>query len=104
MPEVKEEPKKAQTKPPNQNGRRTKKNYNEEDYEDSSFDDPPSPEVKKERSRKNKIRKIKNDDLSDSFKVTERRKSSKLNDTKNITKNFSKAIISYIVQNKDIGM
>jgi hypothetical protein len=34
----------------------------------------------------------------------ERRKSSKLNDTKNITKNFSKAIISYIVQNKDIGI
>ncbi|CAD8082191.1 unnamed protein product [Paramecium sonneborni] len=39
-----------------------------------------------------------------SFQIKKKKKISKVNDTKNITKNFSKAIISYITQNKDIGL
>ncbi|CAD8093356.1 unnamed protein product [Paramecium sonneborni] len=39
-----------------------------------------------------------------SFSIKKKKKISKVNDTKNITKNFSKAIISYITQNKDIGL
>lgn len=46
--------------------------------------------------------KRKSSDIS--FSIRKRKKSVKINDTKNITKNFSKAIISYIVQNKDIGV
>ncbi|CAD8089415.1 unnamed protein product [Paramecium sonneborni] len=38
------------------------------------------------------------------FKLKSKIKKGKVNDTKNITKNFSKAIISYIIQNKDIGL
>ncbi|CAD8088591.1 unnamed protein product [Paramecium primaurelia] len=39
-----------------------------------------------------------------SFLVKKSKKINKVNYTKNITKNFSKAIISYITQNKDIGL
>ncbi|CAD8163022.1 unnamed protein product [Paramecium octaurelia] len=39
-----------------------------------------------------------------SFSIRKSKKINKVNDTKNITKNFSKAIISYITQNKDIGL
>lgn len=39
-----------------------------------------------------------------SFRIKKKKKGSKVNDTKNITKNFSKAIISYIMQSKEIGL
>lgn len=52
-----------------------------------------------------KIKKNNQNDVSDkSRKVRRKKKGSKVNDTKNITKNFSKAIISYIIQNKNIGL
>ncbi|CAK86735.1 unnamed protein product (macronuclear) [Paramecium tetraurelia] len=39
---------------------------------------------------------------SDSYKISRKKKGSKVNDTKNITKNFSKAIISYILNNEEL--
>ncbi|CAD8071826.1 unnamed protein product [Paramecium primaurelia] len=39
---------------------------------------------------------------SDSYKINRKKKGSKVNDTKNITKNFSKAIISYILNNEEL--
>ncbi|CAD8101067.1 unnamed protein product [Paramecium sonneborni] len=39
---------------------------------------------------------------SDSYKVQRKQKGPKVNDTKNITKNFSKAIISYILNNEEL--
>ncbi|CAD8099826.1 unnamed protein product [Paramecium sonneborni] len=39
---------------------------------------------------------------SDSYKIIRKKKGSKVNDTKNITKNFSKAIISYILNNEEM--
>lgn len=41
-------------------------------------------------------------DSSESFKIIRKKKEKKINDTKNITKNFSKAIISYIMNNPDL--
>ncbi|CAD8111184.1 unnamed protein product [Paramecium sonneborni] len=39
---------------------------------------------------------------SESYKIGRKKKGSKVNDTKNITKNFSKAIISYILNNEQM--
>lgn len=46
-------------------------------------------------------RRSKMDDSSESYKVSRKKKTSKVNDTKNITKNYSKAIISYIISNPE---
>ena len=47
-------------------------------------------------------KKLLSNDSSESFKVIRKKKEKKINDTKNITKNFSKAIISYIINNPDL--
>jgi hypothetical protein len=47
------------------------------------------------RNRKRCVTK----ESSDSYRVIKKKKGPKVNDTKNITKNFSKAIISYILNN-----
>lgn len=41
-------------------------------------------------------------DSSESFRISRKKKTSKVNDTKNITKNYSKAIISYIFNNPEL--
>ncbi|CAD8071643.1 unnamed protein product [Paramecium sonneborni] len=59
--------------------------------------------IELKRKNKNKItskrRKKHTSDSSESFRITKKKKISKVNDTKNITKNYSKAIISYISNN-----
>ncbi|CAK93184.1 unnamed protein product (macronuclear) [Paramecium tetraurelia] len=52
----------------------------------------------------NQAEKDSKDQKNSYFKLKSKIKKGKVNDTKNITKNFSKAIISYIIQNKDIGL
>lgn len=60
-------------------------------------------EYKPKRSTKKKPRRHTGYqcDSSESYRVSRKKKSHKINDTKNITKNYSKAIISYIINNKD---
>ncbi|CAK79367.1 unnamed protein product (macronuclear) [Paramecium tetraurelia] len=65
--------------------------------EESSWNELPQPHKMKKHSKK-----LMSIDSSESFKVIRKKKEKKINDTKNITKNFSKAIISYIMNNPDL--
>ncbi|CAD8055500.1 unnamed protein product [Paramecium primaurelia] len=56
---------------------------------------------KKKQQIKNKRQKH-TSDSSESFRICRKKKISKVNDTKNITKNYSKAIISYIFNNPQV--
>ncbi|CAK87356.1 unnamed protein product (macronuclear) [Paramecium tetraurelia] len=67
-------------------------------------DDQSKPkETRNEQKLAKRIRKrIPVEESSDSFRVNRKKKGPKVNDTKNITKNFSKAIISYIINEKEL--
>ncbi|CAD8065407.1 unnamed protein product [Paramecium primaurelia] len=65
--------------------------------EESSWNELPQPQKMKKHQNKNL-----SIDSSESFKIIRKKKEKKINDTKNITKNFSKAIISYIMNNPDL--
>ncbi|CAK74652.1 unnamed protein product (macronuclear) [Paramecium tetraurelia] len=65
--------------------------------EESSWNELPQPsKMKKYYNKHSHV------DSSESFKIIRKKKEKKINDTKNITKNFSKAIISYIMNNPDL--
>ncbi|CAD8161193.1 unnamed protein product [Paramecium octaurelia] len=65
--------------------------------EESSWNELPQPsKMKKYYNKHSQV------DSSESFKIIRKKKEKKINDTKNITKNFSKAIISYIMNNPDL--
>ncbi|CAD8084145.1 unnamed protein product [Paramecium primaurelia] len=60
-------------------------------------------EVRNEQKLAKRIRKrIPVQESLDSFRINRKKKGPKVNDTKNITKNFSKAIISYILNEKEL--
>ncbi|CAK89735.1 unnamed protein product (macronuclear) [Paramecium tetraurelia] len=60
-------------------------------------------QTKNEQNLTKRIRKrIPVEESSDSYKVHRKKKGPKVNDTKNITKNFSKAIISYILNDEQL--
>lgn len=62
-------------------------------------------QLKEEKSKNNVKRTRKRcitKESSDSYRVARKKKGPKVNDTKNITKNFSKAIISYILSNDSL--
>ncbi|CAD8181326.1 unnamed protein product [Paramecium pentaurelia] len=60
-------------------------------------------ELKNEQKLAKRIRKrVPVQESSDSYRVHRRKKGPKVNDTKNITKNFSKAIISYILNDEKL--
>ncbi|CAD8075196.1 unnamed protein product [Paramecium sonneborni] len=65
--------------------------------EESSWNELPQP-----HSIKKYNKKYQSNDSSESFKIIKKKKEKKINDTKNITKNYSKAIISYIINNPDL--
>ncbi|CAD8062212.1 unnamed protein product [Paramecium sonneborni] len=60
-----------------------------------------SQKVKKKNNLRGKRHKH-TSDSSESFRISRKKKTSKVNDTKNITKNYSKAIISYIFNNPEL--
>lgn len=66
--------------------------------EESSWEEKPPKPIKK-RIKKHQYR---DEDSSESYRVCKKKKTHKINDTKNITKNYSKAIISYIINNSEL--
>ncbi|CAD8186504.1 unnamed protein product [Paramecium octaurelia] len=62
----------------------------------------PKENVNEQKLAKRIRKRIPVEESSDSFRVNRKKKGPKVNDTKNITKNFSKAIISYIINEKEL--